>query len=236
MNTALYAFPRQSMSSVSAISTTTATISTRSPSMLFPNSAGSANLPSLIQCALESLMDGIMLLSAQGDLLFANNCAKRICYRFAETLTEYPSHQPPSHQKSSHPNSVPSQIWRSCQTLIDEGNSVSPHVLIIEDEIKTEGMGSIRIRAQWLQLKTIEGPCLLVTLEDRQQSAQHKAITEAQKYGLSERETQVWRLKQAGATYKTIASTLHISEDTVRKHIKSIHAKRDKVEGTSICG
>lgn len=223
MNTALYAFPRQSMPSV-------ATVSPRSSAMYLSNSPRFGNLPILIQCALESLMDGILLLSAQGDLLFANSCAKRICYQFIETLAEQSS-QP----QTSRSSAIPPQIWRSCQALIEGENTIPPQVIIIEDEIKSEELGVIRIRAQWLQLKAIECPCVLVTLEDRQQSAQHKAITEAQKYGLSDRETQVWRLKQAGATYKTIASKLYISEDTVRKHIKSIHAKRHKVEGQNLC-
>ncbi|WAL60377.1 helix-turn-helix transcriptional regulator [Thermocoleostomius sinensis] len=217
------------MAALTTISTTAS--SPRSSLAYLSDSPRSNNLPVLIQYALEGLMDGIMLLSAQGDLLFANRCAKRLCYQLTETLAAASSSLPPS-----CPSAVPLPIWRSCQTLMTESKSVSPQVFVIEDEIKTEETGSIRIRAQWLQLKMIDGPCLLVTLEDRQQSAQHKASTEAQKYGLSDRETQVWQLKQAGATYKTIAATLHISEDTVRKHIKSIHAKRDKVEGLSICG
>ena len=55
-------------------------------------------------------------------------------------------------------------------------------------------------------------------------------MAEAQKYNLTERETQVWVLKRAGYTYKVIAAKLHIAEDTVKKHIKSIHAKRDGAE------
>jgi DNA-binding CsgD family transcriptional regulator len=189
-----------------------------------PNASHLNNLPVLIQHALESLMDGIMLVSYQGELIFANRCAQRICRQFADRSA------PAAHHPLSRYSAIPPQIWRRCQSLIESENSLSPSLSFLEDDIQTEASGLIRLRAQWLVLKMIDQPCLLVTLEDRQQSAQHKAIAEAQRYGLSERETQVWQLKRSGATYKAIAAALCISEDTVRKHIKSIHIKRDKVE------
>lgn len=176
-------------------------------------------LPSLLQGVMESLIDGIMLLTDQGELLFANGCAQRICQQLTEKLAENLSR-----------SSVPRQVWRSCQALIKGHEEFPGHSIIIEDEIKTEEATAIRLRAQWLQLNSIDRPCLLVTLEDRQQSAQYKAIAEAQRYGLTERETQVWRLKQAGYTYRAIGAELHIAEDTVKKHIKSIHSKREGVE------
>lgn len=172
---------------------------------------------SLLQGVMESLIDGIMLLTDQGELLFANGCAKRICHQLTENL-------------SLRNGSVPRQVWRSCQALVKGRQEFPERSLIIEDEIKTEEALDIRVRAQWLQLNSLERPCLLVTLEDRQQSAQYKAIAEAHRYGLTDRETQVWMLKQAGYTYKAISHQLHIAEDTVKKHIKSIHSKREGVE------
>lgn len=172
-----------------------------------------ADISILLQGVLESLIDGIMIVSDQGELLFANGCAEQICRQLTENL--------------SRCNNVPRQIWRSCQALIKGRELFSAEAVVIEDEIKTDEDNAIRIRARWLDLNSVERPCLLVALEDQQQSAQYKAIAEAQKYGLTERETQVWMLKRAGYTYKAIASQLHIAEDTVKKHIKSIHAKRD---------
>lgn len=174
-------------------------------------------LSGLLQGVMESLIDGIMLLTDQGELLFANGCAKRICHQLTENL-------------SLRGGSVPRQVWRSCQALVKGQQESLERSIIIEDEIKTEEALAIRLRAQWLQLNSMERPCLLVTLEDRQQSAQYKAIAEAQRYRLTDRETQVWMLKQAGLTYKAISNQLHIAEDTVKKHIKSIHSKREGVE------
>jgi DNA-binding CsgD family transcriptional regulator len=184
----------------------------------------SGELPVLLQSVMESLIDGIMLLNEQGELLFANACAKRICHRLTQNISQNIS------QSITRHNLVPRQILRSCQALVKGRQEFPQQSVIIEDEIKTEETGAIRIRAQWLTLNTVGCPCLLVTLEDRQQSAQHKAIAEAQKYGLTERETQVWLLRQAGYTYKAIALELHIADDTVKKHIKSIHTKRDGAE------
>jgi DNA-binding CsgD family transcriptional regulator len=67
-------------------------------------------------------------------------------------------------------------------------------------------------------------------LEDQHQVNKVRAIAEARKYGLTDREAQVWLLKRTGHSYKSIAAQLYIAEDTVKKHIKSIHAKRDAVE------
>lgn len=176
----------------------------------------SGDIPVLLQGVLESLIDGIMILNDQGELLFANGCAERICRQLTENL--------------SRCNAVPRQVWRSCQALINGREEFPTEPIVIEDEIKTNEDTAIRLRARWFELNNTERPCLLVALEDQQQSAQYKAMAEAQKYGLTDRETQVWVLKRAGYTYKAIAAKLHIAEDTVKKHIKSIHSKRDGAE------
>ncbi|GAB4241153.1 MAG: hypothetical protein Kow00121_67360 [Elainellaceae cyanobacterium] len=173
-------------------------------------------LPALLQGVVESLIDGIMILNDQGDLIFANSHAKRICCQLTQNL--------------SRRNLVPRQIWRSCQTLIKSCSEFPGESIVIEDEIKTKEASAIRLRARWLDLTSVERPCLLIALEDQQQSAHFKAIAEAQKYGLTERETEVWMLKRAGHTYKAIAAELHIAEDTVKKHVKSIYSKREGAE------
>jgi DNA-binding NarL/FixJ family response regulator len=47
----------------------------------------------------------------------------------------------------------------------------------------------------------------------------------AQRYGLSERETEVMRLLCYGRTKRYIAETLYLSEDTVRWHAKQLYRK-----------
>jgi DNA-binding CsgD family transcriptional regulator len=165
----------------------------------------------VFQMLVECFIDGAMILTNTGELVVSNNNASQICHQLTHQLT----------QKLSR---VPQQIWRCCQTLIED------QLKSIEDEIKTDETGAIRIRAWWLESSLIDQPHLFVTLEDQHQSAEHRAKAEARKYRLTDRETQVWLLRRAGHSYKAIAAELHIAEDTVKKHIKSIHAKRDALE------
>ncbi|NJN58773.1 MAG: hypothetical protein HC879_15380 [Leptolyngbyaceae cyanobacterium SL_5_9] len=113
--------------------------------------------------------------------------------------------------------------------MIDSRTLYPAHVFMIEDEIELDAFDTIRIRVQWIDLESSDRPCLLVALEDRYQTAKKMAIAERQRYGLTDRESEVWLLRRANCTYKTIASKLHITVDTVKKHIKSIHAKRQDV-------
>ena len=70
---------------------------------------------------------------------------------------------------------------------------------------------------------------LLVTIEDCKQSSQSMAITDAHKYGLTDRETEVWLLRRANLSYKEIAAKLYITINTVKKHLKNIYAKQQEM-------
>ena len=173
--------------------------------------------PTLLQGVVECLPDGIMILTDRGELTYDNSCARQICLALRTDASCADPHA-----------DVPSQIWRCCQALI-ESHAQYQQAIVIEDEIQT-ATATIRIRVRWLDPEQLEHPLLLVTLEDQRQSAQYRAYTEAHRYRLTERETEVWLLKRAGMTYKAIAAKLHIAEDTVKKHIKNIHARRDAVQ------
>lgn len=71
---------------------------------------------------------------------------------------------------------------------------------------------------------------LLVTLEDCNLYSQSIAIADAKKYNLTDRERQVWQLRRANLSYKEIANQLYITINTVKKHIKNIHAKQQEKE------
>lgn len=171
----------------------------------------------LLQGVVECLPDGIMIVTNEGELTYSNSCARQICQILRCDTSCMDSAA-----------SVPSQIWRCCHALIESHTHYQQSVMI-EDEILTEA-SRIRIRVRWLDPNNLEHPLLLVTLEDQSQSAQYRAYAEAHRYRLTERETEVWLLKRAGLTYKAIAAKLHIAEDTVKKHIKNIHARRDAMQ------
>jgi DNA-binding NarL/FixJ family response regulator len=54
------------------------------------------------------------------------------------------------------------------------------------------------------------------------------ALVEAQRWGLTPRQGEVWWLRQCGCSYGEIAQRLFISVNTVKRHCQAI---RDQVEG-----
>jgi DNA-binding CsgD family transcriptional regulator len=171
--------------------------------------------PMDIHSIIEGFIDGILILTDQGEVICANGCARQICHDLS--------------QDELGSSLVPSKVWRICQSVIHHQTLHSNYASMIEDEIEMGTFDTVRVRVQWIDLENTERPCLLIALEDRYQSAQRMAIAERQRYGLTDRESEVWLLRRANCTYKTIAAKLHITVDTVKKHIKSIHAKRQDV-------
>ena len=175
-----------------------------------------AKLPqdSLLQSMLESYVDGILILSERGEWIQANHYARYVCTQLRQN------------QPQTQFNRIPQPIWRVCEALIDSQSIYAEQPVIIESEIANAQFPSLRIRARWFYLAPFESPYLLVILEDRLQSTQYLALTEADQYGLTPREAQVWLLRRANRPCKEIAAELVISLNTVKKHIKSILAKQ----------
>jgi DNA-binding CsgD family transcriptional regulator len=169
----------------------------------------------LLQGVIESFFDGILVLTEQGELVQANDLARKIC----EQITQGKPQRTP----------VPEEIWRVCHALIESRSFYHNQPVIIEAEITTDKLTWLWIRTRWLKLSAIKHPCLLVILEDRHQSVQNLAIAEVDKYGLTPREAEVWLLRRRQYAFKEIAIELSISLNTVKKHLKNIHAKRETV-------
>lgn len=161
---------------------------------------------------IESFLDGILILTEQGELVESNELAQEICLQLTSI--------------KSRPNAAPKEIWTVCQTLLESSSSRLQQTAVIESEITTNKAIALRIRVQWLPLNALSRPCLLVILENRSQSLQNLAISEVDQYRLTPREAQVWLLLRANYTRKEIAAKLYISLNTVKKHLKNIQAKR----------
>ena len=166
----------------------------------------------LLKIVIESFIDGILILTDQGEWVQSNEHARQIC----EKLTP----------GKLQPNSVPEEIWRVCRALIESRRSYPNQPVILESEITTDKQTTLRVRVRWFRLNAISSPCLLVILEDRYESIQNLAIAEVDKYGLTPREAEVWLLHRTNYSHKEIAENLYISLNTVKKHLKNIHAKR----------
>ena len=165
----------------------------------------------LLQGVVESLLDGILILTEKGDLMSLNNSAQEVCDRLTTN--------------ASTPN-IPKEVWHVCQMLIESFKNYSSDTVVVEDEISTEKFPLLRIRARWVSLKTSEQPYILVLLEDRYLANQRLAIAESIQYCLTPRETEVWQLYRTDCPRKEIAKKLFISVSTVKKHIKNVLAKR----------
>ncbi|MDJ0733344.1 MAG: LuxR C-terminal-related transcriptional regulator [Nostocaceae cyanobacterium] len=161
---------------------------------------------------LEGLKDGVLILSDTGEILHANGVAVHISSLL--------------NQDSSQSNVVPSAIWNICQSLIDNRTLLSNKFLVISSDIVLDRSNVFRTRVRWLDLDRLGISCLLVTIEDRYESLKNLVKSEAIKYQLTSREAEIWFFYRAQYSYKDIAAELYITINTVKKHMKNIHAKR----------
>jgi DNA-binding CsgD family transcriptional regulator len=69
-------------------------------------------------------------------------------------------------------------------------------------------------------------PYLLIFLEDQTANLQEDLKIEQQKYNLTDREVEIWKLLLQAYSYQEIAKSLHISLNTVKFHVKNIYAKK----------
>lgn len=168
--------------------------------------------PYLLQAVIECFVDGVLILTEQGECIHANECSRRICRLLSE--------------ENLQDNFVPQSIWLICESLINSRELFPAQNMIIEAEIDANNGAVFRVRVRWLELDENDNPYLLVTIEDRKQSSHNAAIAEAKKYDLTPREAEVWLLRRANYSYKDIAAKLFITINTVKKHMKNVHAKQ----------
>lgn len=169
----------------------------------------------LTAALIEGFVDGILILTEQKELVYANNQARRICLSVI--------------QGASPPNAVAQEIWRVCESLSESYELFPTQNMIIESEVAADNLDTYRIRARWLNLFEDDKMLLFVTLENRHQANVSKVLTEVKKYKLTRREAEVWLLRQGNYSYQEIAAKLYITKNTVKKHMKNIHAKQEAV-------
>jgi DNA-binding CsgD family transcriptional regulator len=167
---------------------------------------------SFLHAILEGFVDGVLVLTDEKQIVYANSTASAICNQLLQSETA----------------ELPHELQRVCAALIDSREFYPNYPISIESELIT-AQTTYRVRAQWLNLEVGQRPCLLLRLQDQNQSVQGLAIAEAQRWGLTPRETEVWMLRRAGCLRKDIAANLFIAVDTVKKHLKNIQAKRQAV-------
>ena len=183
----------------------------QAPALSIVCSSPSANKVSILGAAFGSLQDGFIVVDSTGSIQQINPPAERICDLI-------------NAQSKAKDRVLPPEIWHVCETALEKKDILLPQSVGIDADLVLTNRGTVRIRVQNISFGQL--PYLLIVLEDRQQTTRNKALSEAALYGLTKRETEIWQLRLRGDAYKEISAALWISVDTVKKHIKNIHAKQ----------
>lgn len=165
--------------------------------------------------SLETHIGNVLVLTEEGNVLYATESLQN---RLQD-----------EHEQEAI--AVPPEIALICQVLKQCRSRFSQQNWAIEFDIFTKDAIALRIRSRWLKLEGFDKPCILLIVEDRQQMVQDIVLDEAQEWGLTPREQEVWLLHCDGYTYSQIAEKLFITINTVKKHMRSVHAKRRAQEG-----
>jgi DNA-binding CsgD family transcriptional regulator len=162
---------------------------------------------SILRAALENLPDGFIIVNQSGEIEKINSLAQHIC-----TLLK------------AQANCLPVEIWQICQSALKNQALLSLQKIGLDAKVTLPNLNAVRVRVQ--NISFAQMPYLLVVLEDCEQSIRSKALSDAALFGLTEREADVWLLRLQGADYNDISTTLWISPNTVKKHVKNILAKQ----------
>ena len=239
-SSSLQAFPTDQVTSTSAPSLFT---QSHSPSKTNINDGNQSETISperlhlsLLKTALDGFFDSILVIHPNGQILQANGQAHRL-FANAIPLTLQPrtsaiqSHLRIAEVTIPHPfQPLLDEIWRVSTAMVDSQAEFPNQNITLDSEVMCDGE-AFRIRVRWMDLVIQHQSCLLVTIEDLQQTAVNQVNVDRWKYKLTPREAEVWGLKRQGYSYKAIATTLFVSENTVKKHLKNIQAKRRERNG-----
>jgi DNA-binding CsgD family transcriptional regulator len=180
-----------------------------------PNASVSLNQFSLLKALLATLMDAVMVVNAEGQILQANVKAKQLCDRLSQESRPSPDH-------------LPTVLQPLFAALLESRCRFPEQGVMPEFELCLNDRTPLRIRGQFLDIPRADSdvPYVLITIENRQESLNSVAIGDAQRFGFTPRETEIWYMRLLGRSYREIANCLYITENTVRKHVKNVLAKR----------
>lgn len=166
----------------------------------------------VVEEALTKLTNGILIITENQKLLYANDCACRILRQI--------------NQVKSTSEGIPKEISYLCNSVSEIRRLFPGQHWILRTKICINSAITFGVTARYMQLDTLGKPCTILEMRDQYQLIRNIALNEAKQYGLTERETEIWLLQRANYTYKQIASELFIAPNTVKKHMQNIHLKQ----------
>ncbi|MEB3210288.1 MAG: helix-turn-helix transcriptional regulator [Leptolyngbyaceae bacterium] len=164
---------------------------------------------------IQESIGGVLIFSDQNRLIYACDTSQKILNQLR------------SDDSASHPF-IPGEINHICHSLMQSRLLFPDQNWLIECDIFTRSAMAIHVRARWLTTQQLDHSYLILNIEDRQQAITNIVLQEADRYGLTPREKDVWVLQHDNYTYKQIAAELGITSNTVKKHVRSIYAKKKK--------
>jgi len=164
---------------------------------------------------LETNVSGVLVLTEKQTIAYVDEGAQKILGRL--------------HHHSDQANPLPAEIWCVAQALIENQLLFPESDWRIESRLIVDRSTILRLQGRWLQLSDCDHPYRLLLFLEFERSPWEQALSEAQQCKLTAREVEVWLLYRANHTYRQIADKLYITLNTVKKHMKSIHAKRRSV-------
>lgn len=161
---------------------------------------------------------GFILLDQDGSLVRSTTHARQLCQRL------WAGAAVPA--ENSDPIFLPTAIQERSKVLIESREQITDREVELQDEVALEDATRIRIQAKWIKLDPEGSYFILVTLTDLVEVAANRARLDAFRYCFTPKETEVWELRLQELSYREICQHQYISENTVKRHIKSINSKR----------
>lgn len=184
-----------------------------------------ADLKLLLGSLVDSLQQGVIVVSRRVKPIYWNQKAKELCRHLSD-------------RQELALSELPSAVSEACHRML-RNNRLSNEPLVMECQVSASQ--TIRIQMQWLSLNSNResenggdrpGPVYIVVfLEDCTERLRAELRIEQKKYDLTEREAEVWMLLRQEYTYQEIATMLQISLNTVKTHVKNVYAKKRSCQG-----
>ncbi|MGF1458544.1 MAG: helix-turn-helix transcriptional regulator [Leptolyngbyaceae cyanobacterium] len=176
------------------------------------HSLAHSKISKISETSLENHIGSVLVLTEDKKILYATESLKNLLQESPEDGT--------SKVVATQEIGVITDILKQCRDAFPQQNWA------IDFDIFTKDSITLRIRSRWIKLEGLDSSCILLIVEDRQQLVKDIVLNEAQQWGLTTREQEIWLLHQQGYSYREIAEKLFICISTVKKHMRSVHAKR----------
>ena len=185
-------------------------------SAIAPDLTSALDSSSLLSALVEALPKGLIVLSTDRTIVYWNQNARRLCQELAST--------------QRYRTMLPTIVTELCGQMVEAKTAEAPLLV----DCQTPDGCSFRLTACWLlgtMSDTVALACnqqayVLITIDNQDELLRQDIQLEQKKFQLTNREAEVWLLLKQEYSYQAIATALHISLNTVKTHIRNIHAKR----------